>query len=601
MINRIVYILLLVCLTSLYSCTKKKDPTYCNPIDLNYGWGAFHQKNLNRASADPVVVLFKDKYYLFSTHDIGGYRVSDDLVNWKDIAFDEAIQHAVHDNNHRYVAPAVAADDNYIYFIRLNKIRDSETCPVIRTSDPESGKWEVCGHIRKVQDPTLFIDNERFFIYHGLGAHQSIRCFEVDPSTFEEIPDSERLLLPVIKDVHETGAGYHLGRRELYDEIDAREWVDKFQWIPCPEGAWIVKNNNKYYLQFATPGTTSIWYSDIVMESDSPDGPFTISPYNPASLKVGGFIGSAGHSSVFKDRYDNWWEMTTMWIGNSDLFERRLGLFPVSFDSQGRMKVHTRFGDYPMKVPQRKFDPETESSLLGLNLLSYNRECTASSVLDSCDVSLGSDENIRTWWSAKTGNAGEWFCMNLGQEARIDAIQINFAEQDIDTTRVNEDDYTAYTIYTSLDSIQWNKVVDKSKNRITNPHDYIELKKSVRAKYVKVVNEQAMSGGKFAIRDLRLFGQGSGEVPDSVTEASAKRNRDDERFSFVKWNRIEDADGYLVCFGYSPDYLNLTVQVKGNETTDLFLHILTKEIPYYYRIDTYNSNGVTKGKVFGED
>lgn len=575
---------------------KQQDPTYCNPIDLDYGWGGFKQ-TIARASADPAIVLFKGRYYLFSTHDTGGYRVSDDLVNWKDIAFSPEIAHAALEQG-RYVAPAVAADENYIYFIRLNRIRSSKMTPVIRTSDPESGKWEVCGEIRKVSDPSLFIDNGRFFIFHGLGTQQSIRCFEVDAKTFVEKPNSERLLLPIIKDVNECDAGYHFGRREMYDEIDGRQWKGKFKWLPCPEGSWIVKNNNKYYLQFATPGTISIWYSDVVMTADSLNGDFKVEPYNPVSLKVGGFIGSAGHGCVFKDKYENWWEITTMWVGNADPFERRLGLFPVTFDDKGAMKVHTYFGDYPMRVPQRKFDPEKES-LVGSNLLSYNKACTPSSELEACAAELGGDENVRTWWSAKTGDKGEWFSMDLGKNARIDALQINFAEQDVDTTRLDVD-YTAYLLYTSKDGKKWNLLSDQSKITRSNAHQYIELKNSVTARYLKVVNEQSMMRGKFAIRDLRVFGHGMGQAPTQVSNVRAERDKSDERFSMVKWDKVQDTDGYMVCFGYSPDHLNLAIQVKGNEKSDLMIHILTKGQPYYYRVDSYNDSGVTKGEVVSE-
>ena len=108
--------------------------------------------------------------------------------------------------------------------------------------------------------------------------------------------------------------------------------------LRCPEGAWVVKNNDKYYLQYATPGTICNWYCDVVLESDSVNGGFVEQPYNPVSLKVGGFIGGAGHSCVFKDKYENWWQVTSMWVGNHDEFERRIGLFPVSFDEKGRMR-----------------------------------------------------------------------------------------------------------------------------------------------------------------------------------------------------------------------------------------------------------------------
>ncbi|MEB3373708.1 hypothetical protein SFC43_12195 [Bacteroides sp. CR5/BHMF/2] len=85
----------------------------------------------------------------------------------------------------------------------------------------------------------------------------------------------------------------------------------------------------------------------MVLESDSVNGGFVEQPYNPVSLKVGGFIGGAGHSCVFKDKYENWWQVTSMWVGNHDEFERRIGLFPVSFDDKGRMRTHTVLGIIP--------------------------------------------------------------------------------------------------------------------------------------------------------------------------------------------------------------------------------------------------------------
>jgi len=43
------------------------------------------------------------------------------------------------------------------------------------------------------------------------------------------------------------------------------------------------------------------------------------------------------------------------------------------------------------------------------------------------------------------------------------------------------------------------------------------------------------------------------------------------------------------------------VQVKGNEQHDLLVHILTKGVPYYYRVDSYNDSGVTLGEVVTEE
>lgn len=588
----------------LFSCAENKQlteqqTTFCNPMNLDYGWGCFQKREKKaRTAADPVIVLFKDKYYLFTTMDIGGYRVSDDLITWKDVYFNPEIHASALDIDH-YVAPAVAADDNYVYFINFTRDRSKKKVDVIRSADPENGKWEKCGEVRRMADPCLFIDDERFYFYYGLGAEQSTTFFEVNPETFEEIEGTKKVLREYITDVKECTSGYHFGRRELYDEIDASAWMGKFQKIPCPEGAWIVKNNDKYYLQYATPGTICNWYCDIVMESDSANGGFIEQPYNPVSLKVGGFIGGAGHSCVFKDKYGNWWQAASMWIGNHDEFERRIGLFPVSFDAKGRMRTHTVLGDYPMLLPQKKFEPQ-DISAFGWMLQSFNKACMASSSLSGFEPEKAADENVRTWWSAESGNAGEHFVMNFGKKVQINSVQINFAEQDINPEAPKETDYHAYKLYTSNDGHTWKLLADKSGNKTAVPHEYLELSKPVEASYMKVENVHTPKEGKFALLDLRVFGSGYSDKPGQVKELSVKRNQEDGRYASIAWNKAFGADGYLVRFGYQPDFLNQCIQVKGNETTELLLHILTKGVKYYYRVDTYNDSGITEGNVISE-
>ena len=588
----------------LFSCAENKQvteqqTTFCNPMNLDYGWGCFQKREKKaRTAADPVIVLFKDKYYLFTTMDIGGYRVSDDLITWKDVYFNPEIHASALDIDH-YVAPAVAADDNYVYFINFPRDRSKKKVDVIRSADPENGKWEKCGEVRRMADPCLFIDDGRFYFYYGLGAEQSTTFFEVNPETFEEIEGTKKVLREYITDVKECTSGYHFGRRELYDEIDASAWMGKFEKIPCPEGAWIVKNNDKYYLQYATPGTICNWYCDIVMESDSANGGFVEQPYNPVSLKVGGFIGGAGHSCVFKDKYGNWWQATSMWIGNHDEFERRIGLFPVSFDAKGRMRTHTVLGDYPMLLPQKKFEPQ-DISAFGWMLQSFNKACMASSSLSGFEPEKAADENVRTWWSAESGNAGEHFVMNFGKKVQINSVQINFAEQDINPEAPKETDYHAYKLYISNDGHTWKLLADKSGNKTAVPHEYLELSKPVEASYMKVENVHTPKEGKFALLDLRVFGSGYSDKPGQVKELSVKRNQKDGRYASIAWNKASGADGYLVRFGYQPDFLNQCIQVKGNETTELLLHILTKGVKYYYRVDTYNDSGITEGNVISE-
>lgn len=48
-----------------------QQKTYCNPVNIDYGYTPFEvfsKQGKHRATADPVIVNFKGKLYLFSTN-----------------------------------------------------------------------------------------------------------------------------------------------------------------------------------------------------------------------------------------------------------------------------------------------------------------------------------------------------------------------------------------------------------------------------------------------------------------------------------------------------------------------------------------------------
>src|SRR5205807_1478768 len=94
---------------------------------------------------------------------------------------------------------------------------------------------------------------------------------------------------------------------------------------------------------------------------------------------------------------DNRDTTTRPWIGVNWNFERRIGLHPAGFDSDGQMYVDTRFGDLPHWLPTRPWGT-SEELFTGWMLLSYRKSTTASSALDSFPSSYVTDENPRTFW-----------------------------------------------------------------------------------------------------------------------------------------------------------------------------------------------------------
>ena len=98
------------------------------------------------------------------------------------------------------------------------------------------------------------------------------------------------------------------------------------------------------------------------------------------------------------------------------------------------------------------------------------------------------DENIKTYWSAATGDAGEWIQSDLGNACTVNAVQINYADQDATILGKSTTTYTQYKLYYSADAKKWHVLADKSKNKTDVPHDYVALQTSVRARYIRLEN-----------------------------------------------------------------------------------------------------------------
>ncbi|HTJ78379.1 MAG TPA: family 43 glycosylhydrolase [Rariglobus sp.] len=574
----------------------RSPATFCNPLNLDYGPYA-----KGSHGADPVIVPFKGKYYLFDTLDRTGYRVSDDLIHWQTILFDaETAAQAVNQKG-EIIAPASYTDGTYLYFVNFGSRN------LIRTADPTSGHWELAGVLQNgAGDPDLFLDDDgKLYMVSGLG---ETSIWEVNRSDLSTVKNTRVTPLPVFKTIDDFVAANHpyglFYGHKVYNHLNWNKpesldttTVDlsaRVSGIPTTEGNWMTKYQGRYYFQDSNPDTGCPWYSDSVWVADSIKGPYTLADYSPASMKVGGFINSTGHSCLFQDFHGNWWRVTTMWIGVYAGFERRIGLFPAGFDKQGRMFTDTTLGDYPLVMPDRTRPASWKSPLAGWWVLSKDKACSASSTRDDKhSVQQASDENVRTWWSAKTGDAGEWFQMDLGQSCTVNAVQVNFAEQDGQNKPLVED-YHAYRLLVSTDGEKWTTVVDRSENKTSIPHDYTAFTSPLHIRYLKVVNVHAPRLGKFAIRDLRVFGNAGGKAPAKVAAPTITRGTPAWNVTF-DWKPVPGADGYVIRYGVAPDALHLNIQVQGGSTEKLTVSCLNADVKYYYRIDSYNGSGLTVG------
>ncbi|MDQ3323026.1 MAG: discoidin domain-containing protein, partial [Acidobacteriota bacterium] len=546
-----------------------KPQTFCNPLNLNYSFTSVGGTN-HRTAADPLITLYKNDYYLFASAS-GGYWFSDDMRDWtfvepKGLPLEKP-------------APAILILGDKIYYT-AHRLKE-----VYETDDPKTGVWRKVADIDEYADPAFLLDDDgRLYLYFGASLDGGISVVELDPKqNFKVVAKPVKLMNANSAEHGWEGAGEdNLGY--------VRNGVNRVE--PYIEGSWMTKHNGTYYLQYSAPGTIWKTYADGVYTSKSPDKDFVYQQYSPFSYKPGGFIGSAGHAGTFKDKAGNYWRVATMVISVAHKFERRLGIFPAGFDADGVMRTNTYLGDYPQFLPGMVRNP-LDKNRTDWMLLSFGKKATASSTLENRPVENAFDEDVRTVWSGESSAKDEWLSVDLETVSNINAVQINFAEQDSTAKGRAPGIYQQYVLEISDDGKNWKTLVDKSRNQKDAPHDYIEFSKAAKGRFIKLTNFRAASG-KFAVRDLRVFGNASRAKPAEVKNFTVRRNPNDGRKAVLNWQSSPNADGYTIRFGISPKKLYGSYQVnKGNS---LMMNGLNKNVKYYFSIEAFNAGGAAESR-----
>ena len=543
--------------------TESKQTTICNPLNLGYRFCLDNPSR--REAADPTMVLFKDEYYLFASKS-GGYWHSTDLINWDLVTSSDL---PLED-----YAPTVVVMRDTLFFMA------SRNAPITiyKSSKPKTGKWEVAKSDFPIglTDPCLFLDDDgRLYLYYGCSNSKPISGIELDARNFN--PKG-------------TPVECFNSNKKVYGWEQTGDYNNQAE-DPWIEGAWMTKYKGKYYLQYAAPGTQFKSYCDGLYISDNPLGPFKLASNNPCSSKPEGFINGAGHSSTFQDKFGNYWHISTMTISQKHMFERRLGLFPMFFDNDGMLYTYTGFGDFPFTIPQKKISGPDELFSQWM-LLSYKKPVEVSSELPDHAKNFAADEDVRTYWSAKTGNKGEWISIDLGKQCSINALQINFAENNTNILGPDPKIYYRYLLEYSDDNKAWKLLVDKRLNNKDVPHDYIQLSTPVKGRYIRLTNYY-IPDGTFSLADMRIFGNGLGKMPSPVKNLIITRNQNDKREVKLKWDKNQEDPGYNIRYGTENDKLYHSYQVLGADSVTI--RSLNSLQQYYFTVDAFNENGVLKG------
>ena len=587
----------------------------CNPVNVNYRYQFNMDPRLRgkmqicREAADPSMILFHGRYYIFASMTLGVW-VSDDLSNWENHRLPSELP--LYD-----YAPDVRVMGDWVYFCAS---RREENCDRYRTKDILNGPYEKIEGSFPFWDPNLFIDDDgRVYFYWGCSNITPIWGVELDPQTMQPIGEKRELveghpfeigyervgednsLFPASEaEVDAAYAAFQKQKGIPEDQVSEqlkpliRGMLSRTPYI---EGAWMDKHNGKYYLQYACPGTQYNTYSDGAYVSSSPLGPFTLADNNPYSYKPGGFLPGAGHGSTMQDAKGNWWHTATMRISMNHDFERRVGIWPAGFDADGELYCNQRYGDWPMTL---EGNPWRNPAWM---LLSAGKTATASSFADGHEPEKATEENVQSWWRATSVDRADWLQIDLGREFNVHAIQINFADDKLDipcpgqvaggiqARYIEERDLaTQWKLTGSIDGKNWFVIEDKSEARTDLAHDLILREKGLRVRFLRLSDMAVPYGQEPCVSGLRVFGLGQGEKP-AVPVFTARRDSDLDMTVFIEAQ--DNTLGYNILFGSSPEklYHSYMVFKAGAQRVGA----LIKGKNYFVRVEAFNESGITEG------
>ena len=508
-----------------------KSLRYCNPLSIETSSQNGSAQGVSLG--DVTVVEDNGKYYMFCTG--GGAWVSEDLVNWKY----NPVQGA-----RVPTAPGVFKYNGYFYM-------SGNSAPLYR-SENILGPYEQVGDWKMKDgkpwtgtsangrtwdgafDVDFFADDGKPYLYYPGRGIDGIFGVQLDSQDLSKFAGEPKLLFSFDKS--------HIWER--YGEFN--EYTE----VTWMEGPWIIKHNDRYYLQYSASGTQWLSYATGVYTSKSPLGPFTYAPNNPILRKTTGVVTGAAHGCAVKGPDGNWWEFYTIVLA-SPPGGRRIGMDPVGFDKDGNMFVKGPT-ETPQWAPGVVKDPakdgDSGSIPLTVNKLrAMNQQGSFSSQRTGRDAAYAVDNSNGTWWEPAEDDQQPTLTIDLGpatefdhqQLFTIDSCRIEFTtggggfgrgmgrgmgrggfgvgnRRGTDTTRAAQQPQQSenttiahrYKIEASTDGTNYKTVLDKTDNNVTKYVEFDEIPPtSCRFVRVTMTDWPRTGNSNLGIMEFTVFGK----------------------------------------------------------------------------------------------
>jgi len=425
-----------------------------------------------RELADPSALWHDGKWYLYPSVDMA----------W--VSADEGRTWEHHPLNVRDIGYAPTIVEHRGRFLLMASHSDIYAGPTPLGPFVSIGKMEMPErdglppHI----DPMLFSDDGRLFYYWGCTPNSGIWGVELDSENPTKVISEPKELIPFLPDTY------------AFERVGSSNQNPNTGWM---EGAWMIKENGRYYLTYSAGGTQYRTYTMGAYVGDSPLGPFKPQKRNPIFRTTEGLVTGTAHGCIVRGPHDRLWVFYTVFACVAHGFERRLGLDLATFDENGDLHVpHATSTPQPLpgSAPAEEWLPLNESEP---NFASSNAPNTSGR--------LAADNALTTWWLPADDDAQPTLTAHFSTRATVHAARIAWRDVGLDTTSGKNAGAFRYRIEAETSPDVWTTIIDRSGNTDDLLIDYRECTpvSATRARLVILGHPPGIQPG---VAEFTVFG-----------------------------------------------------------------------------------------------
>lgn len=383
-----------------------------------------------RELADPAALWHEGKWYLYPSVDMAWVSADEGRswqhhpLNTRDIGYAPTIVHhrgrflLMASNSDLYAGPTPLGP-----FTSIGKL----VLPAVPG---------MPGHI----DPMLFSDGGRLFYYWGCTPNSGIWGVELDADDPTRPVGEPRELIPFLPDTF------------AFERVGSANQNPNTGWM---EGAWMLKENGRYYLTYSAGGTQYRTYTMGAYVGDSPLGPFQPQRRNPIFRTTEGLVTGTAHGCIVRGPRDRLWVFYTVFAGAAHGFERRVGLDLVEFDTNGELSIP------PATSTPQPLPGDAAAPWWPLNESEPN---FGSSSAPNAPGRFAADNSLATWWLPDTGDAMPTLTAHFQGRAVVHAVRVIWHDGNLDTTSGKLPGAFRYRIEVETAPNVWTTIVDRSES-----------------------------------------------------------------------------------------------------------------------------------------